>query len=131
MTYCAGVHVRDGLVMVPTRAPMPVSTTSPPSRKLHLVSDGPDRTLAICAAGNLSITQSTLSLLQEGVLNPETDEVETLHTVPTLFRAAQLIGRAWRKVYAIDGPALEEARISTDVTFLFGARSAARRCASS
>jgi putative proteasome-type protease len=120
MTYCAGVLVRDGLVMVAdTRTNAGLDNIST-FRKLHLVSDGPERTLAICAAGNLSITQSTLSLLQEGVVNPETDEVETLHSVPTMFRAAQLIGRALRKVYAIDGPALEEARINTDVTFLFG-----------
>jgi putative proteasome-type protease len=58
--------------------------------------------------------------MTEGLENPETGELETLDKVPTLFRGAQLIGRAIRHVRAIDGKGLEEAKLSFEVSFLFG-----------
>jgi putative proteasome-type protease len=121
MTYCAGILVREGLVMIAdTRTNAGLDNVST-FRKLNLFS-APDRTLALASAGNLSVTQTVLGLLQEGVLNPETGEVETLETAPTLFRAAQVVGRAIRKVHALDGAALEEARVKFDISFLFGGR---------
>ena len=59
-------------------------------------------------------------MLGEGLSNPETGEVETLEQAPTMFRAAQLVGRAIRQVGATDGPGLEAAKLPFDVSFLFG-----------
>ncbi len=89
-------------------------------RKLHVFERPGDRVLAIATAGNLSISQSVISLLSEGIENRETGEVETLEAAPTMFRAAQLIGRAIRQVREIDGPNLEQADVKFDVSMLFG-----------
>ena len=51
---------------------------------------------------------------------PETGELETLLTVPTMFKAAHLVGRAIRQVYAIDGVEMEKRQMSFDVTMLLG-----------
>ncbi len=118
MTYCAGLLVRDGLVLVAdTRTNAGLDNVST-FRKLHVFTRT-DRTLAIASAGNLSITQSVLGLLQEGLTNAESGEVETLMSAPTMFRAAQLIGRAIRKVHETDAEALEEVSVKFDVTMLF------------
>ena len=61
-----------------------------------------------------------ISLLQEGTENPDTGQLETINDAPTMFRAAQLIGRAIRRVRSIDGPGLKEADLRFDVSFLFG-----------
>lgn len=120
MTYCAGILVQDGLVMIAdTRTNAGLDNIST-FRKLHVFSWPGDRTLALATAGNLSVTQSVVSLLQEGLLNPETGELETLHGVPSMFRAAQLVGRAVRLVRATDGAALEESGLKFDVSLLFG-----------
>jgi putative proteasome-type protease len=120
MTYCAGILVEDGLVMIAdTRTNAGVDNVST-YRKLHLFEVPGDRALAICSAGNLSITQATLSLLREGVRNPETEEIETLESVPTMFRAAQLVGWAVRKMTDDVKEGLEEAGIEYGVRFLFG-----------
>jgi putative proteasome-type protease len=120
MTYCAGILVRDGLVMIAdTRTNAGLDNIST-FRKLHLFSQPGERVMALASAGNLSLTQTALSLLQEGIIHPDTEELETLDTVETMFRAAQLIGRAIRKVQEVDGPALEEAKLKFDLSFLFG-----------
>jgi putative proteasome-type protease len=120
MTYCAGILVDDGLVMIAdTRTNAGVDNIST-YRKLHLFEVPGDRALAICSAGNLSVTQSTLSLLREGVRNPETDGIETLETAPTMFRAAQMVGWAVRKMTDDVKDSLDEAGIDYGVRFLFG-----------
>jgi putative proteasome-type protease len=120
MTYCAGILVDDGLVMIAdTRTNAGIDNVST-YRKLHLFEVPGERALAICSAGNLSVTQATLSLLREGVRNPETDEIETLEEAPTMFRAAQLVGWAVRRMVADVKDALDEAGIEYRVSFLFG-----------
>jgi putative proteasome-type protease len=120
MTYCAGILVDDGLVMIAdTRTNAGVDNVSI-YRKLHLLETPGERALAICSAGNLSVTQATLSLLREGVPNSETDEVETLEAAPTMFRAAQLVGRALRMMTDEVKESLEEAGVEYGVRLLFG-----------
>lgn len=120
VTYCAGILVKDGLVMIAdTRTNAGLDDIST-YRKLHLFSWPGERNFGLMTAGNLSITQSVVSLLHEGLPNPETGEIDTLHNVPTMFRAAQLVGNCIRHVREIDGPALEEARVKFDISILFG-----------
>jgi putative proteasome-type protease len=120
MTYCAGILVDQGLVIIAdTRTNAGLDNISI-YRKLNLIRVPGERVLALASAGSLSVSQSVVSLMTEGLENPETGEFETLDKVPTLFRGAQLIGRAIRHVRAIDGKGLEEAKLSFDVSFLFG-----------
>lgn len=120
MTYCAGILVDGGLVMMAdTRTNAGLDDVST-FRKLHLFRVPGERVMVLASAGNLSLSQSVLGLLNEGLENPETGAVETLNKVPSLFRAAELIGRAIRRVHATVGPSFEEARLRFDVSFLFG-----------
>jgi putative proteasome-type protease len=119
MTYCCGVLVHDGLVMIAdTRTNAGLDNISA-FRKLHCFADPGERIMAIASSGNLSITQSVLSVLREGLDNSE-GERETLMNAPTMFQAAQRIGRAIRHIRVQEGPALEAAEVDFEVSFLFG-----------
>jgi putative proteasome-type protease len=120
MTYCTGILVKDGLVVIAdTRTNAGLDNIST-YRKLHTIVEPGKRVLALATAGNLSVSQAVLGLLTEGIENRETGEVETLEKAPTMFRAAQLVGRAVRRARALYGPGLEEAKLAFDVSFLFG-----------
>jgi putative proteasome-type protease len=120
VTYCAGLLVQDGLVMIAdTRTNAGLDDIST-FRKLHVFSWPGDRTFALATAGNLSITQSVVSLLQEGLHNPETGEIDTLTDVASMFRAAQFVGRTIRAVREMDGEALSDAGVKFDISMLFG-----------
>ena len=121
MTYCCGILVRDGLVMIAdTRTNAGLDNIST-FRKLHVFREPGERILGIASAGNLAISQSVLSTLREGLDNsPDTANRETLLNAPTMFQAAQRIGRAVRHVNATEGPALEAEEINFNVSFLFG-----------
>lgn len=127
MTYCCGILVRDGLVMIAdTRTNAGLDNVST-FRKLHVFNEPGERIMAIASAGNLAISQSVLSTLSEGMTNPETGEVETLMNAPTMFQAAQRIGRAIRHVNATEGRVLQAEDINFDVSFLFGGQIKNRR----
>jgi len=120
MTYCCGILVRDGLVMIAgTRTNAGLDNIST-FRKLHVVSVPGERVLALASAGNLSISQSVIGHLTEGFAPADTEEPETLMNAPTMFQAAQRIGRAIRLVHQTDGSALETADVKFDVAFLLG-----------
>jgi len=120
MTYCCGILVRDGLVMfADTRTNAGVDNIST-FRKLHIFVQPGQRIMAIASAGNLSIAQSVVSILREGWENPTTGENETLMNAPTLFQAAQRVGRTIRQLYDLEGKALEASDVKFDVSFLLG-----------
>jgi len=119
MTYCCGILVRDGLVMfADTRTNAGVDNIST-FRKLHVLVRPGQRIMALASSGNLSVSQSVVSTLSEGIENPETKEIETLLNAPTMFQAALRIGNAIRRVHKLEGAALEAADVTFDVSFLF------------
>src|SRR5919112_3700794 len=117
MTYCVGILVRGGLVMIAdTRTNAGVDNIAT-FRKLVVCENPGERVVALATSGNLSISQAVMSLLSEGI-ETEDGRRETLMSVPSLFEAAQLVGRAVRKVYETDGEALERHKAGFDVMFL-------------
>ena len=119
MTYCCGILVRDGLVMMAdTRTNAGLDNIST-FRKLHVYGVPGQRIMALASSGNLSISQSVVPTVTEGIENPETRELETLLNAPTMFQAAQRMGQAIRQVHKLEGDALEAADVKFDVSFLF------------
>jgi putative proteasome-type protease len=127
MTYCVGMLVRDGLVMISdTRTNAGIDNIAA-FRKLHVFEEPGERILALASSGNLSITQSVLSLLNEGFAHPDNGETLLLSKCETMFQAAQLVGRAVREVYRVDGPTLEQQGGRFEVSFLLGGQIKERR----
>jgi putative proteasome-type protease len=127
MTYCCGILVRDGLVMIAdsrTNAGLDNVSTF---RKLQVFEEPGKRIMALASAGNLSLSQSVISLLNEGIENPETGVRERLTDAPSMFQAAQRIGRAVRIIHQNDAASLKESELEFDVSFLFGGQIEGRR----
>lgn len=120
MTYCVGLAVEDGLVMLSdsrTNAGMDHISTF---RKMTVWERPGDRILVIATSGNLAITQAVISRLNDGVSYGENAEHATLMDVRTLREAAQLVGQALRDVYALDGHAIQEHGAEFSAAMLLG-----------
>lgn len=105
MTYCVGMLLDSGLVFASdsrTNAGVDHIATF---RKMTAYEKPGDRLLVLMAAGNLSITQGVINLLDE---DPSTEIGETIWNVPSLFAAARRVGSALRKIYEIDGGYLKQ-----------------------
>ena len=131
MTYCCGILVQAGLVMVAdTRTNAGLDNIST-FRKLHVYSQPGERIMAIASSGNLSLSQSVRSTLTEGVQNPDTGEIETLMNAPTMFQAAQRIGRTIRNLQIAEGWRSRRPKSITRSHFCSVARSGAVVCSCS
>lgn len=124
MTYCVGMLVESGLVMIAdTRTNAGVDNIST-YRKLHMLSESDDRIIVAMSAGNLSVTQSAITLLREG-LPPRDDGDGTVRKVddmPTMFRVAQLVGEAVYLARNDLESTLQGSAINMGVSFLLGGR---------
>src|SRR5213075_961660 len=89
-------------------------------RKLHVFEEPGHSIFALASAGNLSLAQATISMLVEGLENPETGQLETLANSPSMFQAAQRIGRVIRHIHRTEAAALEASDVKFDLGFLFG-----------
>ncbi len=119
MTYCLGIMVQEGLVMMAdTRTNAGLDNVAT-FRKLHVFDVPGERAIAVATAGNLATSQTVITLLTEGFDNPDTGEMESLTTVPSMFKAAAMVGRAVREVHRLEGRSEDHAS-TFDVTILLG-----------
>ena len=123
MTYCLGMLLEAGLIMIAdTRTNAGVDDISS-FRKLHCLADTEDRCIYAASAGNLSTTQTVISLLREGV--PSGDDETLMRTIaePTsMFRAAQLVGDAVQLANETVGKALASIKLKGASSMLLGGR---------
>jgi putative proteasome-type protease len=123
MTYCVGISLREGLILISdTRTNAGIDNIST-YRKMHMLADSDDHLVFCMSAGNLSVTQHVLGQLSEGLPPSGADETPRLIThMPTMFRACQLIGEAVMAAGAELKPALRAAGVSSGISLLVGGR---------
>jgi putative proteasome-type protease len=92
-------------------------------KKLHVLAESSDRLIVIATAGSLSMTQAMCAMLTEGLPPNEPDGVKrTLDNVPTMFRAAQLVGEALTIERQNIDRVLAGTNINASVSLLLGGR---------
>jgi len=125
MTYCAAMKLDRGLVFAAdTRTNAGMDKVSQ-FRKLHVWERPGDRVIVLLSSGNLAVSQSVVSILDEQHAGGDAggDAVEHrggLFGVSSLYRAARLVGEAIREVRAIDGPSLEASKTGFSASFILG-----------
>jgi len=128
MTYCVGLLLDEGLTMVSdSRTNAGVDYISTYS-KLHVFQPAPDRLFVLMAAGSLATTREVLDRIRRDLdqsLNPRPSPyqqapVATLLNVNYLFEAATYIGQLSQAVQQEHGPALRQAGVSGEVSFILG-----------
>lgn len=121
MTYCVGMRLEAGLVMMSdSRTNAGVDNISS-YRKLH-VYERDDRFVAICTAGSLSVTQGALLRLDEGLEGHDEMKRETIDNQPNIFRVTRLVGQALHEARAEVREALKEDGIRSGASMLVGGR---------
>ena len=119
MTYAVALNLERGMVFAAdTRTNAGVDNISQ-FRKLHFWKRAGERVLVLLTAGNLAVTQSVVSLLNEQLTADHAPDRPTLMTVGSMYRAARLVGEAVREIRTVDGPALE-ASAGFTASFILG-----------
>jgi putative proteasome-type protease len=123
MTYCVGIALREGLIMISdTRTNAGIDNISV-YRKMHVLADTEDRLILCMSAGNLSVTQHVLGQLAEGLppTGPE-EQPRKIEHMPSMFRCTQLVGEAVMAAARELKPGLAAAGVASGISLLIGGR---------
>ena len=120
MTYCVAVRLNGGLVFAADTRTSAGNDNVAVFRKLHYWRKMGERVIVLLSAGNLAVTQSVISILNEQLVEELSPGAESLFSVSSLYRAARLVGDAVREVYRIDGASLEAGGSSFNPNFIIG-----------
>jgi putative proteasome-type protease len=74
--------------------------------------------VTLLSAGNLSLTQSAVSLIREWA--SEGQEGRDIYRAPSMYRVARIVGEALREVHRLDGEALRKFDTEFNASFLVG-----------
>jgi hypothetical protein len=98
MTYCVGLKLNRGLVMMSdTRTNAGVDNISV-FRKMFLWEAEGERSITLMTAGNLATTQAVVSLLNERAKPADERGAPSILEAPSMFQAARLVGETLREV---------------------------------
>ena len=117
MTYCVGLLVDTGLVMLSdsrTNAGVDQINTF---RKMATF-QAPGRVLVLMSAGNLAITQAVVNLLHE--VPAGSDGRARILQADNMFNAARVVGEALREIHQRDAESLKELGHEFNGTFILG-----------
>ncbi|MEM1273749.1 MAG: proteasome-type protease [Pseudomonadota bacterium] len=100
MTYCVGLKLNSGLVMMSdTRTNAGIDNISV-FRKMFLWERPGERSVTLMTAGNLGTTQAVVSLLDERAKPHDERGHNSVLEAPSMFQIARLVGETLREVIA-------------------------------
>src|ERR1700690_1965259 len=118
MTYCVGLLVGTGLVLLSDSRTNPGVDQINTFRKMATFQRQNDRALVLLSAGNLAITQAVVNLLHEPPDN--SGGPARIIRAPTILNAARLVGDALREVPQRDAEHLKEQGHDFNGSFILG-----------
>ena len=115
MTYCLGIMTRQGLVMASDSRANAGYDDVNVCPKMHTFVHPGERVFVVLTSGNLSLTQSVITLLRDDFASGE-----GLVKAETMYAAARAVGDAVRRVSDMDRAALEKDDFKFNIHLLLG-----------
>ncbi len=115
MTYCLGIMTRQGLVMASDSRANAGYDQVNVCQKMHTFLQPGERAFVILTSGNLSLTQSVITLLRN-----DFESGEGLAKAESMYAAARIVGDCVRRVSDMDRVALEKDDFKFNIHLLLG-----------
>lgn len=118
MTYCVGLNLEQGLIFASdSRTNAGVDDIGRFGKMRAFANDG-ERVIVTLSAGNLSVTQNALNLLEHRAKHDASQP--GLMNAKSMFEVATLVGDAMREIRARDEPYLRSSNIDPNASFILG-----------
>ncbi|WP_435258367.1 proteasome-type protease [Thioclava sp. FR2] len=98
MTYCVGLLLNDGMVLLSdTRTNAGLDNIATYRKMFHFEDKG-ERVITIMTAGSLSVTQTTIARLREAIDDDEATAETSILLAPTMLKVADIVGNTLANV---------------------------------
>ena len=92
MTYCVGLMLRAGFVMLSDTRTNAGLDNIATYRKMFVFEDAGERVISILTAGSLSVTQTTIAPITADNAHPEASDTNSIMLAPTMLAVAEIVG---------------------------------------
>lgn len=121
MTYCVGLRLDRGIIFASDTRTNAGFDNIASFRKMHVWEEEGERVIVLLGAGNLSVSQSVASLLNEEIAHASgTEDNRNLMNTATMFQAARIVGEALREVHKTNGESLGPNAAAFQASFILG-----------
>ncbi|MFQ5624131.1 MAG: peptidase [Paracoccaceae bacterium] len=118
MTYCVGLLLKAGMVLLAdTRTNAGFDNIST-YRKMYLFEEPGERAIAILTAGSLSVTQTVLARLNHAMEEPEAADCPSIMQAASMLDIAKIIGEALSDVTAEVAEKMNRMKQSASASFI-------------
>ncbi|MCX7889920.1 MAG: proteasome-type protease [Rhodobacteraceae bacterium] len=100
MTYCVGLLLNDGMVMLSDTRTNAGLDNIATYRKMFTFEEPGERVIVIQTAGSLSVSQTTIARLKEAIDDPEATPETSIMLAPTMLKVAEITGNTLAAVRA-------------------------------
>ena len=118
MTYCVAVTLDTGMVFASDSRTNAGVDNIASFRKMYVFSKDDDRVIVMLTAGNLSITQSAIKLLEEHAKRQIPPQ--NIMNAESMYDVADMTGQALRDVRDRNAPYLQQSNIDSSASFIVG-----------
>lgn len=98
MTYCVGLLLNEGMVMLSDTRTNAGLDNIAVYRKTYVFEDPGKKVVVILAAGSLSVTQTTIAQIEEAMTDIDQENVLNILTAPTMLQTAEIVGQTLSQV---------------------------------
>ncbi|MBX2849892.1 MAG: peptidase [Acidiferrobacterales bacterium] len=98
MTYCVGLMVEEGMVLLSDTRTNAGFDNIATYRKMFTYEEPGERVVVILTAGSLSVTQTVIAKLEEAVADPDATPQTSFMQAPTMLQSAEIIGNMLSEV---------------------------------
>jgi putative proteasome-type protease len=117
MTYCVGLLLDSGIVMLSDTRTNAGLDNIASYRKMYVFEATGDRVITILTAGNLSVTQTVIATLRHEIAHGSR---RSIMTADTMLDVAEIIGRTLNEVYVEVDERMKRSELSTSASMIVG-----------
>ena len=118
MTYCVGLMLRAGFVMLSDTRTNAGLDNIATYRKMFVFEDAGERVISILTAGSLSVTQTTIARITDAIAHPEASDTNSIMLAPTMLAVAEIIGATLSDVSAQVADKLQRMKQSASASMI-------------
>ena len=118
MTYCVGLMLRAGFVMLSDTRTNAGLDNIATYRKMFVFEEPGERVISILTAGSLSVTQTTIARITDAITHPEASDTNSIMLAPTMLAVAEIIGATLSDVSAQVADKLQRMKQSASASMI-------------
>ena len=118
MTYCVGLMLRAGFVMLSDTRTNAGLDNIATYRKMFVFEDAGERVISILTAGSLSVTQTTIARITDAIAHPEASDTNSIMLAPTMLAVAEIVGATLADVSAQVADKLQRMKQSASASMI-------------